>query len=60
VVAQQLGRLRHLLGGGTNEIAMAATRSQAGEGPRVALPDNVRKVLRERLAYRYHIPIHLH
>ncbi len=47
-------------GGGTNEIAMAATRSQAGESPRIALPDSIRKVLRERLAYRYHIPIHPH
>lgn len=39
----------------TSETATAA-RGQASERPKVVLPENVRKMLRERLGRRYHIP----
>ena len=36
--------------------ATTAARGQTGESPKFVLPGNVRRMLRQRLSRRYHIP----
>jgi len=43
-------------GHGTGESAALAARGEISERPKVVLPENVRKMLRQRLARRYRIP----
>jgi probable HAF family extracellular repeat protein len=42
-------------GEASNESATPTPRRQTSQSPRVALPESVRKLLRQRLARRYHI-----
>jgi probable HAF family extracellular repeat protein len=42
--------------GGTGESATLAARGETSERPKVVLPENVRKMLRQRLGSRFHIP----
>jgi probable HAF family extracellular repeat protein len=39
-----------------SESATPAARDQTSESPKLILPENVRKLLRQRLGLRYHIP----
>jgi len=55
------GQLRGFLltpshGQGTGENATLAARGAISKNPEVVLPENVRKMLRQRLGSRFHIP----
>jgi len=43
-------------GHGAGENATLAARGATNKSPKVVLPENVRKMLRQRLGSRYHIP----